>query len=367
MNAQESDTIRAKWNSPSGRTNRGVAQWASIVGVLMIASTVLIAAISSVGLERNPDASVPGPTKLSDIANEENWGEPIRPLPPAPDKFAADVLLGRQLFHDRRLSGDNSISCSSCHQISEGGDDGLSVSVGIGGLLGVLNAPTVLNSGLSVAQFWDGRAGSLESQVQSPVHNPAEMGSSWTEVIPKLSADAALRDEFRKVYGQAIKPELIVSAIAAYERALTTPDSPFDQYLLGDEGAISVNARGGYELFKNIGCVSCHQGRSVGANMFQNFGILQDFEVQFPADTVVHYGRLNVTEHPEDRHRFKVPGLRNVELTAPYFHDGSSDTLEQAIEVMAAFQLGESLSKKEIGDLKAFLVSLTGVVPEALK
>ena len=293
--------------------------------------------------------------------------EPILPLPIPPAEFAAEVMLGKRLFHDRRLSHDNSIACASCHDISSGGDDGLPQSIGIAGHVGKLNAPTVLNCSLSVAQFWDGRAYSLEKQVEGPVHNPIEMGSNWKEIVEKLSRDAKLVAEFKSVFGAEISADLVVSAIVAYEKALITPNSPFDRYLLGDESGMSADALQGYELFKSIGCISCHQGRAVGANMFQEFGVLRDFHAQFPGDKPTHQGRKNVTRRDEDQHRFKVPGLRNVELTAPYFHDGSASTLEQAIQIMAEFQLGETLKVEEIHCIHEFLLSLTGVLPRDLQ
>ncbi len=293
--------------------------------------------------------------------------EPIRPLSIPNHLPKRKVMLGKALFHDVRLSQDNSISCASCHSVADGGDDGLPTAQGIDGQTGTLNSPTVLNSGLSIAQFWDGRAQTLHDQVSGPVHNPIEMGSSWEEVISKLELDKQLVAQFELLYTSGLSSESIVDAIAVYEEALVTVNAPFDQYLFGNEQSISSEAYAGYQLFKSIGCVSCHQGQAVGGNMFQEFGIMNKFSSQFAEATKSNKGRINVTDRQVDLHRFKVPSLRNIELTAPYFHDGSVETLDEAIEVMAEYQLGESLVPSDVAKLKAFLISLTGEIPEELK
>lgn len=287
--------------------------------------------------------------------------QPIAPLTEPMGLTQAKVALGKVLFYDARLSHDNSVSCASCHDMNKGGADGLRTAVGIGGQVGQKNTPTVLNSSLSLAQFWDGRVRTLEEQASGPIHNPIEMGSDWEEVVHKLKRDAKLVAQFHSTYRSSIKPELIVDAIATFERSLITTDSPFDHYLRGDESAIPPQAISGYALFREIGCTSCHQGRAVGGNMFQKFGVMATPLSDHP-DAVSDEGRFVVTERTEDMHRYKVPSLRNVDLTAPYFHDGRTETLADAIREMALYQLGTELSDTEVQELEMFLKSLTGKI-----
>lgn len=291
----------------------------------------------------------------------------LQPVPAPPVIAVAKVALGRALFHDPRLSHDDSIACANCHNVQTGGHDPSGFSIGVGGAVGIINAPTVFNASLNFAQFWDGRSASLEEQAHGPVHNPIEMASSWAEAIPKLQADADFRRQFEAVYPAGLSPEAIVDAISAYERRLLTPDAPFDRFLRGETTAIDARSREGYRLFTEIGCVSCHQGVNIGGNMYQRFGVLGDYfkdraavrPIQ-PAD----YGRFNVTGLEEDRYVFKVPGLRNVALTAPYFHDASAETLQDAVAIMGRYQLGRALSASEIDAIVAFLHTLTGKNPE---
>lgn len=292
--------------------------------------------------------------------------EPIRPLVEPLDSSSEKVMLGRDLFHDVRLSHDNSISCASCHVIAEGGDDGFKTAVGIRGQLGALNTPTVFNCSLGIAQFWDGRAKTLAEQAEGPIHNPMEMGSDWGEIIGKLNKDAELVSRFQRLFSTDPTPNALIASLVAYEKALVTVDSPFDQYLKR-EAELSADALAGYQTFKSVGCVSCHQGQAVGGNMFQKFGIMRDFGDRFDAGRDANRGRIHATHRSVDLHRFKVPSLRNVTQTKPYFHDGSAETLTEAIETMAEFQLGTSLSQLETQQILAFLQSLTGNIPRHLK
>lgn len=293
--------------------------------------------------------------------------EPIRPLSPPSGLSPQKVELGHALFNDVRLSGDNTISCASCHSVKDGGADGLPTSIGIGGQVGSLNAPSVLNSSLSIAQFWDGRAKTLAEQVSGPIHNPLEMGSNWEEILSKLNEDRTLVSHFQDLYPQGMTAETITDAIVSYERALITLNSPFDQYLQGDPNSITPDALAGYQHFKSLGCVSCHQGQGVGGNMFQEFGVMGDCFEDWESTCDADKGRINVTHRSIDLHRFKVPSLRNVEWTAPYFHHGRTETLEEAIKVMAEYQLGETLSEQQVKEIKAFLISLTGEIEEQLQ
>lgn len=296
-------------------------------------------------------------------ASQAAWGqmldEPIKPLPAKLNLDARKVNLGRTLFHDKRLSKDNSLSCASCHDIAAGGVDGKQFAVGIKGQVGPINTPTVLNSGLNFRQFWDGRAASLEEQAAGPVHNPGEMGSNWNEVIGKLSQDRAFVEQFKVAYPDGLKGKNIQDAIATFEKSLITP-SRFDRYLSGEGMALQEDEKHGYQLFKNYGCAACHQGQGVGGNMYQTFGVLGNYFKDKGKITDADLGRFAVTKNEADRHVFKVPSLRNVELTAPYFHDGSAKTLDEAVEVMFRYQLGRSAPAADKALIVKFLKTLTG-------
>lgn len=283
----------------------------------------------------------------------------LLPLLPATVANAAKAALGQRLFFDNRLSHDNSLSCASCHDLAHGGADQRATAIGIGGQQGSINTPTVFNADLNIAQFWDGRAATLEEQAAGPVHNPLEMGSNWQEVQDKLSRDAGYVQSFAQLYPQGITGASMVDAIAAFERTLRTPGSRLDLFLQGDTAALNTQEKSGYQLFLDYGCASCHQGTGLGGNMFQRFGVMEDYyqnRASIPSDL----GRFNVTQRPEDRHVFKVPSLRNVALTAPYFHDGSARTLDDAVLVMGRYQLGRQLQPREVADIVAFLNTLTG-------
>lgn len=284
-------------------------------------------------------------------------------LTPLPLTMAADparVALGRTLFHDVRLSHDDSTSCASCHSLDTGGCDRRVTSTGIGGTAGAINAPTVFNAALNFRQFWDGRAATLEAQIDGPIHAPGEMGSNWPEIVQKLSRDAAVVAEFEAVYGHGPSAESVRDALASFERSLITPNAPFDRFLRGDEHALEPLARDGYHLFTTYGCVACHQGVGVGGNMYQRFGVLGDYFADRGHLTDADLGRFATTGEEADRHVFKVPSLRNVARTAPYFHDGSAPTLDAAVTTMARYQLGRELDENEVHALVAFLESLTG-------
>lgn len=288
----------------------------------------------------------------------------LRPLGRQEGLDPAQVALGRQLFSDTRLSRDGSIACVSCHRFDKGGADGLPRSFGVGGAEGVINTPSVFNSDLNFVLFWDGRALDLETQAAGPVHNPIEMASSWTEVLARLGTDATLREAFSAAYPEGLTAESIAHALASFERSLRSLGSPFDRYLGGDAAALSPLALEGYEKFRDFGCISCHQGVLLGGNMFQRFGVMGDYFASRPL-TQADLGRYNVTGREEDRHVFKVPSLRNVALTAPYFHDAAAASLPGAIEIMGRFQLGRELAKQDVRAIEAFLQSLSGRGPES--
>jgi cytochrome c peroxidase len=286
--------------------------------------------------------------------------EPLKPIPAMPRQDAARVELGRQLFSDVRLSANNRTSCSSCHDLANGGADRRARSIGFGGTLTAVNAPTVLNAALNFRQFWDGRADSLETQVDNVVRNPVEMGSRWEDVVAKLSAIDRYASAFNAAYKDGVTKANIVNAIASYERTLVTPDSRFDRYLRGDDNAISAAEKLGYAKFKQYGCVACHQGVNVGGNMFQKFGVMGDYFAERGAPTDADLGRYRVTGEESDRNVFKVPSLRNVAATAPYFHDGSARTLDEAVDVMFTYQLGRVPSAEDRRAIVGFLHTLSG-------
>lgn len=291
--------------------------------------------------------------------------EPILPIPAEHGQDPRKVELGRRLFADARLSKDGTISCASCHPLALGGTDRQPRSSGVDGAMGPVNTPTVFNAGFNLAQFWDGRARTLEEQVDGPVHNPIEMSTSWPEVIERLAGDSELRDRFEAVYPEGLSPEAIRDAIATFERTLITPGSAFDRWLLGDDNALSREALKGYRLFKSYGCIACHQGVNIGGNMYQRMGTMGDyFGDRGSALTDEDLGRARVTGDELDRYHFKVPSLRLSALTAPYFHDASVATLDEAIVAMARYQLGRSIPPRHVAAIKSFLLSVVGTHPE---
>lgn len=285
--------------------------------------------------------------------------EPVRPIRAAAPLNRDKVALGKALFHDARLSADNSISCASCHNVNEGGADRRSRSLGIRAQEGEVNSPGVNYASLNFRQFWDGRSPSLEAQVDGPVHHPAEMASNWEQVIGKLLVDAAFARDFKHAYPEGLTATSLRDAIATYERSLSTP-SRFDRWLEGDKNALTAEETSGYKLFKHHGCTACHQGVGLGGNMFQRFGIMDNPLERKPQVTRADLGRFNVTGRKDDRFVFKVPSLRNVALTAPYFHDGSAASLEEAVGIMGRAQLGLQLNTAEIALVTAFLRTLNG-------
>ncbi|MCC6142660.1 MAG: heme-binding domain-containing protein [Candidatus Hydrogenedentes bacterium] len=283
--------------------------------------------------------------------------EVIQPIPDSVEANPAKVELGRQLYHDVRLSGDNTLSCASCHALDKGGTDQAPVSTGINGQKGPINSPTTFNSGFQFVQFWDGRAADLKEQAAGPVHNPLEMGSNWDQVLPKLQEDADFVQAFTAVYPEGLSGDAITDAIAEFERTLITPNSPFDKYLKGDQQAIGAKAHKGYEIFKEAGCANCHVGKAMGGQSFERMGRYREY-FQNPKDP--DFGRYNVTKAEADKFHFKVPLLRNVEVTFPYFHDASTSDLAEAVRVMADHQSRRKLSDMEVDQIVSFLHTLTG-------
>jgi cytochrome c peroxidase len=285
--------------------------------------------------------------------------EPIKPIPSDPKLDARKVDLGRTLFIDTRFSQDNSVACVSCHDFSHGGADPRLRSVGVNGELGGANAPSVFNSGLNFRQTWNGSGASLEDFLERLIKNPKVFGSDWTTVVARLRRDASLSAQFAGAYPDGVTSKNTIDAIATFVRSLTTP-SRFDRFLRGDEGAITAEELQGYNKFKSYGCVACHQGVNVGGNMFQKFGVMGDYFADRGNPTAADLGRYNLTKRDADKFVFKVPSLRNVELTAPYFHDGSAATLEIAVAIMFRYQLGRNAPPEDKALIVKFLKTLTG-------
>lgn len=285
--------------------------------------------------------------------------EPIEPIPTHIDTNPKKVALGKELFFDRMLSKDRTINCASCHNLQEGGDDNLPVSFGIYGQKGPINAPTVYNAVFNFRQFWDGRAANLQEQAAGPIENPKEMGFNFKDLIQRLK-NSPYNAKFHAIYKDGITKKNITDAIAEYEKTLITPNSPFDRYLKGDKTALSKDQKEGYELFKTKGCISCHHGVNIGGNLYNKFGI-------FHKSNTNNYGRYNVTHKEQDKYYFKVPSLRNIARTAPYFHDARTSSLTQAVYIMAKYQLGRKITKTEVAKIVAFLHSLNGELPKNIE
>ncbi len=292
-------------------------------------------------------------------AVSERSKEPIQPIPVSFDFDMAKIELGKKLFFEPRLSKSGWITCNSCHNLSTGGADNLPSSIGHKWMFGPINSPTVLNAKFNLAQFWDGRAKDLKEQAKGPIANPMEMASNHELAVSVLQSIPEYVQWFKEVYGdEKVTIDNTADAIAAFEETLTTPNSRFDWWLKDYDDKISAHEKEGYDLFKSKGCIVCHNGFGVGGNSFQKFGIAKPYD----KDTQT-LGRYNVTKDEKDKYVFKVPLLRNIALTAPYFHDASAWSLSEAVSVMAAYQLGVTITADETGKIVAFLQTLTGDQP----
>ena len=283
--------------------------------------------------------------------------EPIQPITAAKVANPALVELGKKLYFDPRLSKSGFISCNSCHNLSMGGTDNIKTSIGDHWNEGPINAPTVLNSSLNLAQFWDGRAKDLQAQAGGPIANPGEMASTHVLAIEVLQSIPAYVAEFKKAFGSdKVTIEEVTKAIAAFEETLVTPNSRFDKWLKGNKKALTANELAGYKLFKDSGCVGCHNGAAVGGNSFQKMGVVEAYKASSPAE-----GRVAVTKEEADRFKFKVPTLRNVDLTAPYMHNGYFSELRDVVRFYVTrdtnpdlwYPLEEDGSVRKFDDLPA--------------
>lgn len=298
------------------------------------------------------------------------------PIPKNNPQNPAKIELGRKLYFDKRLSIDQTVSCNTCHNVLNGGSgtDNLQLSKGVKGQLGGRNAPTVWNSAFNSVQFWDGRAASLEEQAKGPLINPVEMAMpDHQAVVDRVAKDSTYVKEFQKAFKdkKPITIDRVVQAIASFERTLITPNSPVDLYLKGNKKALSESAVRGLKVFQTTGCISCHSGPNYagpslpeGTGFYMKFPTMPDTEYDKKYGFSKDLGRYDETKQDSDKHMFKVPTLRNVALTAPYFSNGSVQTLEEAVKVMAKTQLNKDLSHQEATDLVAFLNGLTGKQPK---
>ncbi|MEY4978886.1 MAG: hypothetical protein RLZZ352_1156 [Pseudomonadota bacterium] len=286
--------------------------------------------------------------------------EPVQTIPAPRNIDPAMVELGKKLFFDPRLSKSGFISCNSCHNLSMGGSDNLKTSIGHNWQQGPINSPTVLNSSLNLAQFWDGRAATLKDQAGGPIANPGEMAFTHQLAVDTLKSIPGYVSEFKAVFkSDKLSIDEVTTAIAAFEETLVTPNSRFDRWLDGDSKALSKDELAGYQLFKASGCVACHNGPNLGGTSFQKMGVVNAYKTASTAQ-----GRVDVTGKDADRLNFKVPTLRNVELTYPYFHDGQAPNLTVAVDLMGRLQLGREFSSAENAQIVAFLKTLTGQQPQ---
>lgn len=283
--------------------------------------------------------------------------EPIRPLPQHSGANPARAALGRALFYDLRLSRDNNQSCASCHQLARGGADTRALSLGAGGLANRFNTPTVYNSTLNFRQTWTGQHSTIDGLLDHDISRASGLATSWEMVTSRLTGDREMANRFNLAYGDDVTGALVKDALGQFLKSLSTP-SRFDRYLRGDKAAITADEKAGYAKFKSFGCVSCHQGINVGGNMYQRFGTMR--EPAAGAAIAAEQGRFELTRRPLDRRMLRVPSLRNVALTAPYFHNGSVATLDEAVDAMFKYQLGRDVSPEDKRLVLRFLDTLSG-------
>jgi cytochrome c peroxidase len=321
--------------------------------LLFVLAPLGYACLVGCGQREQPEAS-------ENRENDSIGEQPIEPLPLTVDFDAQYAALGEVLFGEPRLSGDSKVACTDCHHTANGLADDKPHSSVSGRPDSAVNSPTMYNVRFLYKLSWGGKYESLETHIDGLMVNPKVMASSWQTATNHLAEAASYQAKFAAVFSDGLTPGNVRRAILDYERSLVTPNAPFDQYLRGNEQAMSSEAKRGYALFKSYGCASCHQGVAIGGNVFERFGVLRDFFADRGHFDTADLGRFNITQREQDRFVFRVPSLRNVALTAPYFHDGSAATLEEAVTVMASYQLGRDLDEHDRSALVTFLRSLTG-------
>src|SRR5262245_2574488 len=328
--------MRAITGTYAGNAGRRMARRAPVLVLLMLFAIMMSIAAGSVVVE------------------------PITPIPP-PEVDATKVELGRKLFHDARLSQTNTVACASCHQLERGGTDGRSQPLGADARPLDFNSPSIFNAALNYRLNWRGNFRTLEEQNEAVLLDRRLMSTTWEQLLAKLRGDQDYVRAFTALYGNGPGRRHVLDALATFQRSLVTPDARFDRYLNGQRDAISSEEEHGYQLFKSYGCIACHQGVNVGGNLLQKFGIFYDpYMLRGTRVTDADLGRLAITGIENDRLVFRVPSLRNVAVTAPYLHDGSSASLPEAVTIMARVQLGRDLPERDIDLIVKFLGTLTG-------
>ena len=340
-------------------------------------SVIFNAAINKAAINKTLAKSAVALALLTSLSVEADWQAlPEVAVAPKDNPTTAEkILLGKMLFMDPRFSSTGTVSCNSCHNVMEGGDDSRTVSMGVHGKTGGRNAPTVWNSAFHSVQFWDGRVDSLEDQAKGPVTNPVEMGMSEIEsAMDKVRAIPGYKPYFDKAFGEnSMTVDNAAKAVGAFERTLITPNSPYDKFVKGDKKAMSAEQVSGMETFAAVGCTSCHSGAAfngptldVGVGFFTKFPTFPDNEYNKKYKLSEDKGREEATKNAADAHMYRVQTLRNITDTAPYFHNGSVNDLSEAVRIMAKTQLNKNLSEKEVKDIVAFLGALTGEYPEII-
>lgn len=330
------------------------------------AALLVAAAFGACGDAPAPKTEAP-PVEPRDAPGHATPEDPIEPITLPAGLSPERVALGQRLFADPILHEQGTVACTHCHLAEFGGADGRRMSDLDGQPAAIVNTPTIYNVGLSFRFNWSGRFVDLEQHLDGPISSPRVMATTFEAIVRRLKMHADYPAVFRAVYRDGITEANVRDAIVTYERSLVTPDAPFDRFLRGDMAALTEQEREGYTLFKTHGCISCHQGVNVGANMFQRFGVFGDyFRARGGGITEADLGLYSVTKREEDRHVFRVASLRNVALTAPYFHDGSAETLEEAVRTMSEIQLGRPLSPEQTKTIVLFLNTLTGKAPAGL-
>ncbi|MEH6717284.1 MAG: cytochrome c peroxidase [Aurantimonas endophytica] len=357
--------IRRGASSPGLKQKRGLSAPRSRLAILaVVCAAVAPLPILAYAIERQ----FPAPyDRWSGAASGPQTGlpEPITPLLSVTGLDAGLVELGGLLFTDQDLSGGAGRSCATCHKLDGGGEDGKRRAIGIDGEELLFNVPSIFNAAKNYRFNWRGNFTTLEEQNEAILLDPNVMGATWPRILRTLGDNPDYVERFQQVLGERPTRRGVLDALGAFQRSLTTPDSRFDRYLRGDAAAITAEEEQGYVLFKAFGCVSCHQGENIGGNLMQRFPVFsprfaQERQHESQASRRADLGRYTITERPEDRYLFRVPSLRNVALTAPYFHDGRSASLHDAVDEMAASQLGRRLPRASVDLIVKFLATLSG-------
>ncbi len=305
------------------------------------------------------------------LAKAQNY---FKPLPAVSENKhnlpnAAKIKLGKILYFDKQLSKDGNISCNSCHNLNTYGVDNLPVSPGDDGTLGTRNSPTVFNASFHIKQFWDGRAQDVEEQAVMPITNPIEMGMPTEKlVLERISGSELYKELFASAFPEEETPinyKNVGKAIGAFERTLLTP-SKFDEYLVDGKSQLTNEELNGMQSYISSGCIACHKGKLLGGDIFWKFGLFANYW-ELTNSKIIDKGKAEVTQNEADNYIFKVPSLRNIEMTFPYFHDGSVASLADAIRIMGKTEMNMDLNDEEIEDIISFLKTLTADIPEEIK